>query len=106
MQSGLILDDTIRGVPPGTKELSIDDVGQQEWHPADGVMSLPVLTIDEASFPHNTAQMMRYAAHHDAAVAPHAKTPMAPNLAVRLIEAGGTPHHLSSGFCGEFRVEG
>jgi len=88
MQSGLILNDTIRGVPPGIYGLLIDAVGQQCWHPADGVMSLPVLTIDETGFAHNAAQMMRYAAQHGAAVAPHAKTPMAPSLAARLIEAG------------------
>lgn len=88
MHSGFLLDDTIRGIPPGTDGLSIEEVAQQGWHPAGDVMSLPVLTIDEAGFAHNVAQMMRYAAEHGAAMAPHAKTPMAPSLAVRLIEAG------------------
>ena len=88
MQSDLVLDDTIRGIPPGTDGLSIDEVGRQDWHPAGGVMSLPVLTVDEAGFAHNAAQMMRYAAQHGATVAPHAKTPMAPSLAARLVEAG------------------
>ncbi len=36
MQSSLRLDDTIRGIPPDTNDPSIDEVGQQGWHPADG----------------------------------------------------------------------
>lgn len=82
------LDDRIRGVPPGTDDLPIGDVGRQDWHPAEGRMSLPVLTLDEAGFAGNVALMMRYADQQRVAMAPHAKTPMAPALAVRLVEAG------------------
>jgi D-serine deaminase-like pyridoxal phosphate-dependent protein len=88
MHSAFLLDDTIRGVPPGADPLPIDSVGEQDWRPAGGRMSLPVLTIDEAAFAHNAAQMLRYAAEHGAAIAPHAKTPMAPSLAARLVTAG------------------
>jgi D-serine deaminase-like pyridoxal phosphate-dependent protein len=88
MQDDLFLDDRIRGVPPGTAALPIDAVGREGWHPADGRMSLPVLTLDEAGFARNTAQMLRYVTHHGAAIAPHAKTPMAPDLARRLVAAG------------------
>ncbi|MCW6510938.1 alanine racemase [Lichenifustis flavocetrariae] len=82
------LDDTVRGVPPGTSGLPLAAVGHQKWHPAEGVMSLPVLTMDEAGFRHNAAAMMRYVTQHGVAIAPHAKTPMAPTLAAQLLEAG------------------
>ncbi len=82
------LDDTIRGVPPGTSGLALAAVGQQGWHPAEGLMSLPVLTLDEAGFRHNAAAMIRYVRQHGVAIAPHAKTPMAPTLAAQLVEAG------------------
>ncbi|RWA74934.1 alanine racemase [Mesorhizobium sp.] len=82
------LDDRIRGVPPGTSALDSRLVGQQGWHPADGRMSLPLLTLDEAAFIANRDLFLRYALEHGAKVAPHAKTPMAPDLARSLVEAG------------------
>ena len=51
-------------------------------------MSLPVLTLDEEAFAANRDLMLRYAAEQGAAIAPHAKTPMAPELAASLVEAG------------------
>jgi D-serine dehydratase len=83
------LDDRIRGVPPGTSGLDSNLAGQQGWHPADGRMSLPLLTLDEAAFASNRDLFLRYAREHGAAIAPHAKTPMAPDLARSLVEAGG-----------------
>ena len=53
ISEGFLLDDRIRGVPPGTANLPIADVASQNWRPAEGVMSLPVLTLDEAAFAHN-----------------------------------------------------
>jgi D-serine dehydratase len=84
----LLLDDGIRGAPPGTVELANRDVAAERWRPADGRMSLPVLTLDEAAFDGNVAAMMRYVREQGVAIAPHAKTPMAPDLARKLIDAG------------------
>ena len=36
-------------------------------------MALPVLTLDEAAFVNNRDLMLRYAAEHEALIAPHAK---------------------------------
>ena len=87
-RSEFSLDDRIRGVPPGTDGLQVAEVGRQHWHPAEGLMSLPVLTLDEAAFDGNVERMMRYAGQQGVAMAPHAKTPMAPALAARLVAAG------------------
>jgi D-serine dehydratase len=84
----LVLDDRIRGVPPGVVDLPIDAVAEQNWRPAQGVMGLPVLTLDEAAFAGNRDLMLRYAREQGVDIAPHAKTPMAPDLALSLIEAG------------------
>jgi D-serine dehydratase len=84
----LLLDDRIRGVPPGVTDLPLSAVAEQNWRPADGVMALPVLTLDEEAFAHNRDAMLRYAREQDVAIAPHAKTPMAPDLAASLIDAG------------------
>jgi D-serine dehydratase len=84
----LFLDDRIRGVPPGVFNLPIGAVDEQNWRPTQGEMSLPVLTLDEAAFDDNRDLMLRYAREQGVAVAPHAKTPMAPDLALSLIEAG------------------
>ncbi|MER9527609.1 alanine racemase [Mesorhizobium sp. M0292] len=82
------LDDRIRGVPPGTTGLDSSLVAAEHWHPADGRMALPVLTLDEAAFSANRDLFLRYAREHNVEIAPHAKTPMAPDLARSLVEAG------------------
>ncbi|WP_158813469.1 alanine racemase [Methylocapsa sp. S129] len=84
----LVLDDRIRGVPPGVADLPIAAVAEQNWRPAAGLMSLPVLTLDEAAFAHNRDLMLRYTREQGVEIAPHGKTPMAPDLALSLIEAG------------------
>jgi D-serine dehydratase len=88
-RENFLLDDRIRGVPPGTFGLDSSLVASERWHPADGRMSLPVLTLDEAAFIANRDLFLRYAREQGAMIAPHAKTPMAPDLARSLVEAGG-----------------
>ena len=83
-----LLDDRIRGVPPGTSAFPASEIGARRWRPADGTMSLPVLTLDEAAFLHNRDLMLAYARAAGVEIAPHAKTPMAPDLALSLIEGG------------------
>lgn len=88
MTDGLLLDDRIRGVPPGTAAFPASAVAARGWHPASGSMSLPVLTMDETAFADNRDLMLGYVRAVGAEIAPHAKTPMAPDLARSLVEAG------------------
>ncbi len=83
-----ILDDRIRGVPPGTSAFSALEIAARGWRPTDGAMSLPVLTLDESAFLHNRDLMLAYTRAAGVEIAPHAKTPMAPDLARSLVEAG------------------
>ncbi len=86
--SEALLDDRLRGVPPGTPPFPPGDIAAHHWHPADGSMTLPVLTLNEDDFAHNCAEMFAYARGQGVAIAPHAKTPMAPRLARALLDRG------------------
>lgn len=57
-------------------------------HPERGDLALPVLTLDLAAFEQNTEAMFGYAKARNLLLAPHAKTPMSPELSRRLIAAG------------------
>jgi len=82
------IDDTVRGVPPQREPVRLRDVGEKGWRPASGNMSLPVLTLDEAAFIHNTDLIFSYVKSHGVQLAPHAKTPMSPQIVARLMAAG------------------
>jgi D-serine dehydratase len=84
----LLLDDRIRGVPPGEGPFPAAEVGKRNWRPTDGSMALPVLTLDEAAFLHNRDLMLAYVRSAGIEIAPHAKTPMAPDLARLILDAG------------------
>ncbi|KTR02322.1 amino acid deaminase [Aureimonas ureilytica] len=84
----LTVDDRMRGFPPGHAPLPLSAIGAQGWHPQDGAMALPLISLDRAAFAGNAALMMRAVSEAGAAIAPHAKTPMSPDLARRLVEAG------------------
>lgn len=88
--AGLIspIDETIRGIPPGIGSVSLETIASQAWRPADNSMPLPVLTLDEAAFHENCRQMFAFARSYGAALAPHAKTPMSPDIVKLLLEQG------------------
>lgn len=53
-----------------------------------GDLPLPVLALKRSALEHNLALMARWCAEHGVALAPHAKTSMAPALVRRQLEAG------------------
>jgi D-serine dehydratase len=84
----ILLDDRIRGFPAGHAPVPLDGIGREGWKPFDGRMSLPLISLDEAAFSVNIEAMMAYVRSHGCEIAPHAKTPMSPALAQRLLDAG------------------
>lgn len=84
----LVIDDTIRGFPPGHAPLPLARIGGRGWRPTDGAMALPLMSLDRPAFEANVALMMDAVREAGVAIAPHAKTPMSPEIAARLIEAG------------------
>jgi D-serine dehydratase len=84
---GQRLSTTIRGIPL-VDGLAPEDIGSQRWSPSRGDLALPALTLDEAAFAANRDLFLTWCASAGVAVAPHAKTPMSPELARSLRAAG------------------
>ncbi|WBL81838.1 alanine racemase [Bradyrhizobium xenonodulans] len=81
------LSTTTRGIPL-VDGLATEDIGNQRWSPAHGDLALPALTFDETAFAANRDLFLRWCASAGVTVAPHAKTPMSPELAHSLRAAG------------------
>lgn len=84
----MLIDDRIRGFPPGHAALPLEAIGRQGWKPFDGEMALPLISLDQTAFAGNVAAMMAYVKSHGIEIAPHAKTPMSPALSGALLAAG------------------
>ncbi|MDK4740297.1 alanine racemase (plasmid) [Rhizobium sp. CB3060] len=84
----VLIDDRVRGFPPGNPPLPLAAIGKQGWKPYDGRMALPLISLDRQAFSSNVELMMAYVKSHGAEIAPHAKTPMSTALADALIAAG------------------
>ena len=81
------LDDTIRGIPPGERLLDAD-IASAGLSPVDGSMVLPVLTLDEGVLQRNVDAVFAFARQAGLLLAPHAKTPMMPELALSFEDRG------------------
>ncbi|UEM16706.1 alanine racemase [Bradyrhizobium barranii subsp. barranii] len=81
------LSTTTRGIPL-VDGLPIEEIAGQDWQPSRGDLALPALTLDGAAFAANRDLFLRWCKSAGVAVAPHAKTPMSPELARSLREAG------------------
>jgi D-serine dehydratase len=86
-RDGQRLSATIRGIPL-VDSVAAEDIGRLRWSPARGDLALPVLTLDEAAFAANRDLFLRWCKSTGVTVAPHAKTPMSPELARSLRAAG------------------
>ncbi|NEK35836.1 alanine racemase [Rhizobium leguminosarum] len=84
----VLIDERVRGFPPGNPPLALAAIGKQGWKPYDGRMALPLISLDRQAFTHNVELMMTYVKSHGADIAPHAKTPMSTALAEALLAAG------------------
>ncbi|MGG7581602.1 alanine racemase [Rhizobium sp. Nf11,1] len=84
----VLIDERVRGFPPGHPPLPLSEIGKQGWKPYDGRMALPLISLDRQAFSANVDLMIVYVKSHDAEIAPHAKTPMSTALADALVTAG------------------
>ena len=60
----IMLDDRIRGFPTGHAPAALADIGALGWKPYDGLMSLPLISLDRAAFARNIQAMMGYVRSH------------------------------------------
>jgi D-serine dehydratase len=94
VRENFLLDDRIRGEPPGTSGLDGSLVASERWHPAMGACLLPVLTLDEAAFAGNRELFLRYAREQGVAIAPRARRRWRPTYRVIFgVDAAGCVRH-------------
>lgn len=81
------VDARFRGVP-FIEPAPASRLAQGRLSAGRGDLALPALTLDEAALRGNSDLFFRYLAAHGAQVAPHAKTPMSPEIVAELRAAG------------------
>ncbi len=77
-----------KGFPPGDGHVTIGTVHNQDWCALEGDLVFPIMLIKEKALDGNIALMARYCREHGVSLAPHAKTPMAPQIVERQLAAG------------------
>ena len=65
---------------PAGRPTRIRDVGERGWNVLAGEFMLPVMVLKDSALRHNSHVMASYCKQHDVLLAPHGKTPMAPQL--------------------------
>lgn len=79
----------LRGLTDFAPALPCDNaLAKQDLHPGSGMMSTPLLTLDEGVFDANAKTFLAFAVERGLQVFPHVKTSMAPSLAHRLLMLG------------------
>lgn len=76
---------------------SIQEVGSQGWNVLDGDFSLPALVLKESTLNHNIELMASYCSNHGVDLAPHAKTPVAPQIVQLQLAAGAWGISVANG---------
>jgi D-serine dehydratase len=65
---------------PAGRPTRIREVGERGWNVLAGEFMLPVMVLKDSALRHNSHLMAAYCKQHDVLLAPHGKTPMAPQL--------------------------
>ncbi len=77
-----------KGFPAAEPPPTPARIAERGWSLLDGDLPLPVLALREDAVAANIATMRAWCAAHDASLAPHGKTTMAPELFRRQLDAG------------------
>lgn len=77
-----------KGFPPTPHPVTIGSIGEQGWHALDGDLLFPVMLLKESALDHNIDLMARYCREWGVELAPHGKTPVAPQMVERQLRAG------------------
>jgi D-serine dehydratase len=78
----------VKGAPAHESSTALSAVAECGWGALDGSLTLPLLLLKESALDHNIAVMAAYCQRHGVSLAPHAKTPLAPQIVARQIAAG------------------
>ena len=77
-----------KSFPAPARAPALGEIRGQSWNALDGDFDLPVLVLKEKSLDHNIELMAAYCRAHGVELAPHAKTPVAPQIVQRQLSAG------------------
>ncbi len=82
------LDDRVKGVPGGVRDLRLGDVGRQGWNLLKEDLPLPVAVLKTGALDNNSRWMTQFLRATGAVIAPHGKTTMSPHLFQRQLADG------------------
>lgn len=84
----LLLDHRTKGIPGGIAPFPPSAIGAKRWNVLREDMTLPVAVLKHSALTHNGAWMRRFLDASGAAIAPHGKTTMSPQLFARQLADG------------------
>lgn len=76
-----------KAFPLLTEPLPVGAAGEQGWNALRPPFSTPVMVLKDSALQHNIDLVAEYCARHGVSLAPHTKTPIAPQIAARQLEA-------------------
>lgn len=82
------LDHRLKGYPMLAGGLSIEQIGERQWHVLDDTLPYPLATLRTSALMHNLAWMQAWAKRKGVGLAPHGKTTMSPELFRLQLQAG------------------
>ena len=77
-----------KALPPTADPPTLRSLPTRNWNLLAGDLLLPAMVLRDTALEHNIALLARYCEVHGVWLAPHAKTPMAPQLVARQLDAG------------------
>ena len=83
-----LVDDRVKGMPGGLTPIALSEIGRQGWNLLREDLPLPLAVISASALAHNGAWMRRFLCRSGAAIAPHGKTTMSPQLFQRQLDDG------------------
>lgn len=83
-----VIDYRYKGLPPPDARVTVGTIGDQRWNLLDGDLLPPVMVLKQNALRHNIVLMALYCREHGLSLAPHAKTPMSPQIVSEQLDAG------------------
>ncbi len=80
--------DEVKGMPPGSRELTLPSIAKQNWNVLQEDLPLPLAVIRSSALEHNRQWMRRFLERTGAVICPHGKTTMSPQLFQQQLEDG------------------
>lgn len=84
----LLIDDSYKGYPNGVAPTPLGGIGGRGWNILRQDVPLPVAVLRQSAIEHNSRWMRRFITLSGAAICPHGKTTMSPQLFHRQLEDG------------------